>query len=74
MTATSWGFELPGIAIPVHVWHGAEDRLVTRAMFDRLATEIPDARAHLISGAGHLLDTEQSVIDGVRAAVLDHAR
>jgi len=74
MTATSWGFELPGNAIPVHVWHGAEDRLVTRAMFDRLATEIPDVRAHLIPGAGHLLDTEQSVIDGVRAAVLDHAR
>ena len=74
MTATSWGFELAGITIPVHVWHGEDDRLVTRAMFDRLATEIPGAHAHLVPNAGHLLDAEPSVIDGVRAAVLDHSR
>lgn len=74
MTATSWGLDLADIAIPVHVWHGEEDRLVTRAMFDRLAAELPDARTHLVPGAGHLLDCEPSVIDGVRSAVLDHSR
>lgn len=75
MTATSWGLDLADIVVPVHVWHGDDDRLVTRAMFDRLVFEIPDARPHLVPGAGHLLDTERSVIDGVRAAVLvDHDR
>ena len=74
MTAKSWGFDLAEIAVPVHVWHGDDDRLVTRAMFHRLATAIPDARTHLIPGAGHLLDTDPSVIDGVRAAVRERAR
>ncbi len=74
MTAASWGFGLAEILRPVHVWHGAEDRLVTRAMFERLATEIPDVRARLVPAAGHLLDAEPSVIDDVRSAVLEHAR
>ena len=74
MTATRWGFDLAGISILAHVWHGEQDRPATRARFDRRAAELPGARAHLVHGAGHLLDTDSSVVDGVRSAVREHAR
>lgn len=69
MTASDWGFDLHGIAVPVHLWHGERDRLVTTSMFRHLASSIPGCVAHSVAGAGHLLDAHPSVIEGMRLAL-----
>ena len=53
--ATPWGFRLEDIAVPVHVWHGDEDRNVPLAHGRLQAERIPGARMHECPGEGHLL-------------------
>jgi pimeloyl-ACP methyl ester carboxylesterase len=50
-----WGFRLEEIAIPVHVWHGDQDREAPPAMGRFVAERIPQGRLHLCPGEGHLL-------------------
>lgn len=63
MTSQTWGFRLREISVPVHLWHGEEDTLVTQAMASYLTQEIPDCRAHFVAGAGHLLTDMPGVIE-----------
>ena len=51
--AADWGFP-PGEGAPVTVWQGDQDMMVPFAHGQWLAAHIPGARAHLITGAGHL--------------------
>ena len=53
--ATPWGFRLEDIVVPVHVWHGDEDRNVPLAHGRLQAERIPGARLHECPGEGHLL-------------------
>lgn len=69
MTTRSWGFELRDITVPVHAWHGELDTLVTKAMADRLASEIPHSQVHYVKGAGHLLTENTAVVAEVRQAL-----
>lgn len=69
MTSGSWGFELRDIQVPVHLWHGVEDVLVSRAMAERLAQEIPHCRSHFVRGAGHLLTEVPEVVEQVGRAL-----
>ena len=62
MTGRDWGFDLRDIAVPVYLWHGDQDRLVSQAMFRHLATSIPHCTAHIVPEAGHLLDGNAMVI------------
>ena len=48
-----------GIACPVLVLHGTEDRLVSVENARRLAHLIPGARLVLLEGAGHVYNSEQ---------------
>lgn len=66
MTGRSWGFDLREIRVPVDLWHGEEDRLVTRGMAECLAREIPDATLHLVQNAGHLLSDHDEVVSEMR--------
>ncbi len=66
MSSRSWGFELADIEVPVHLWHGEEDVLVTRAMAEHLASTIPDCMARFVPAAGHLLTGHAQVIADVR--------
>ncbi|HEX2323714.1 MAG TPA: hypothetical protein VHJ18_32480 [Streptosporangiaceae bacterium] len=49
-----WGFSLDQIAMPLAVWHGDKDAMVPFAHGEWLARHVPDARAHLLPGEGHL--------------------
>jgi pimeloyl-ACP methyl ester carboxylesterase len=51
--AADWGFTL-GAGAPVTVWQGDQDMMVPFAHGRWLAAQMPAARAHLVTGAGHL--------------------
>ncbi len=52
---SDWGFDLAAITVPVAIWQGDADAMVPYAHGAWLAEHVPDARAHLLPGAGHLL-------------------
>ena len=52
--ARDWGFGLSGIAVPVAVWQGRQDRMVPYEHGEWLAAEIPTAEAHLFEDEGHV--------------------
>ena len=60
-----WGFDLADIAVPVQVWHGAEDRFVPFQHGQWLAEHVPGAEAHLSTTEGHLtLFNQVSAVHG----------
>ncbi len=61
-----WGFDLAAIEVPVSLWQGEADLMVPVAHGRWLAGQIPDVRAHLLPGEGHL-----SVTVGSLDAMLD---
>jgi len=50
-----WGFVPAEVTVPVTLWRGEQDRMVTAAMVDQLAAELPAARLRTLPGVGHLL-------------------
>ncbi|MBU2601093.1 MAG: alpha/beta hydrolase [Actinobacteria bacterium] len=53
--ARPWGFSLREIKMPVHIWHGEADTLVSVEHARILAEAIPDARPRFFPNEGHLL-------------------
>lgn len=53
--ARPWGFALQDIHMPVNVWHGEEDHLVSTEQARIQARAIPDARLRLCPNEGHTL-------------------
>jgi pimeloyl-ACP methyl ester carboxylesterase len=51
----AWGFSAADIAVPVSLWQGTDDSLVTPEFADRLASQIAGSVLHRFDGAGHLL-------------------
>lgn len=49
-----WGIDLDNVSVPVSVWQGDQDAMVPLAHGEWLSQRIPGARAHLLSGEGHL--------------------
>src|SRR5262249_38075029 len=49
-----WGFDLGGIAVPVSIWQGAEDKMVPFVHGQWLARRVSGARVHLYDDEGHL--------------------
>ncbi len=52
--ASSWGFSVDSITVPVGIWQGTIDRLVPMAHGGWLASMIPGAEGHVVVGCGHL--------------------
>jgi len=55
LEARSWGVPLGQIRVPVEIWHGDDDRLVSPQQSKILAAAIPGATTHFVPGQGHLL-------------------
>jgi pimeloyl-ACP methyl ester carboxylesterase len=50
-----WGFAPEEISMPVHFWHGDEDRMVAISEARAVADRMPDAHFTVVPGAGHLM-------------------
>ena len=66
-----WGFDLDSIAVPVQVWHGAQDQFVPVAHGQWLAERIPGAEVHIYDEDGHLT-LQVNRIGDVHAWLLSH--
>ncbi len=71
MSSQDWGFSLRQISVPVFLWHGEEDTLVTVNMAKYLEREIPDCTARIVPGAAHLLTDEPAVVEEMRQVLFD---
>lgn len=50
---SEWGFEVCRIAVPIHFWHGKQDRNIDWTYTQRLAAIIPHAVTHFSEHDGH---------------------
>jgi pimeloyl-ACP methyl ester carboxylesterase len=64
-----WDIDLSAMTVPLHVWHGTEDRNVPVAHGRVIAAACPTARLHLIQGGGHLLLSNLEEIIGAMRQV-----
>lgn len=55
LVARPWGFSLREIKMPIHIWHGDADTLVSVKHAHILAEAIPDARTRFFQNEGHIL-------------------
>ena len=55
LEARPWGVPLGQIRVPVEIWHGQDDRLVSPQQSRILAAALPGATTHFVPGQGHLL-------------------
>ena len=62
---------LSRIETPAWIVHGEEDRLVPVGVGRRLASELPRAKASILSGVGHAphIERPESVLDAIRSAL-----
>lgn len=73
LLASPWGFDLAGIRVPVHLWHGTEDVNVPVGMARAMAAALPRSTLHIVGGAGHLvsLGSHAQIMDAVIQAAAD---
>ena len=64
---------LSQIRVPIEIWHGDDDRLVSPQASRILDNALPTATTHFVPGAGHLLDASDHVKD-VLHSVLSGSR
>jgi len=50
-----WGFKLDEIKVPVFLWHGTADNSTTMKMVRYMADKIPNCKATICEGEGHML-------------------
>lgn len=50
-----WGFNPADIRVPVRLWHGEADNIVSVAFGRLLASRLPDCEAHFLPDLGHYL-------------------
>jgi pimeloyl-ACP methyl ester carboxylesterase len=55
LEARSWNVPLHQIQVPIQIWHGEDDRLVSPQASRILANALPRATTHFVPEAGHLM-------------------
>jgi pimeloyl-ACP methyl ester carboxylesterase len=68
--ARPWGFALEDIPVPVHVWEGAEDKLLPPAYPRILLEHLPGATFTMVPGEGHI-SLLRNRLPEIVAALLD---
>lgn len=53
LEARPWGVPLEQIEVPIEIWHGDDDRVVSAEQFRILARTLPLVTEHLVAGEGH---------------------
>jgi pimeloyl-ACP methyl ester carboxylesterase len=61
-----WEVDLGVLDLPVHIWHGTDDRNVPAIHAQVLAEQCPTSQLHLVEGAGHILFAE---LDEILASI-----
>jgi|SRR5690242_1733803 len=69
LEARPWGVPLGQIRVPVHIWHGQDDRLVSPQQSQILAAALPGATTHFVPGQGHLLLAGDYAQDALQSAL-----
>ncbi|MBY0122984.1 alpha/beta fold hydrolase [Bacillus sp. S/N-304-OC-R1] len=64
-----WGFDLNDISIPVHIWHGEDDRMAPFEEIKKVAKAIPKVSNHFIPGAGHFLTDHETIWEEVLSQI-----
>ena len=54
LEARSWGFLLQEIRMPVHIWHGEQDKIVAVGQGYMMAKTAPNALAKFYPNDGHV--------------------
>lgn len=62
-----WGFQLEEVAVPVALWHGADDINLPVVLSQAISASLPNCNARIIPGADHawILDHFGEVLAGV---------
>jgi pimeloyl-ACP methyl ester carboxylesterase len=68
-----WGFRLQDIVVPVHIWHGTDDRNIPVVHAHRLAQNIPGATLHLCPREGHWLLVDH-MSEVFQVVITDHSQ
>lgn len=55
MLAAPWGFDVGEISCRVELWHGQQDVNVPAAVAEQLASQLPNATAHVLPDEGHAI-------------------
>lgn len=53
LEARPWGVALERIEVPIEIWHGEDDRVVSPEQYRILARTLPLVTEHLVPGEGH---------------------
>jgi pimeloyl-ACP methyl ester carboxylesterase len=69
LEARPWGVPLGQIQVPIEIWHGDDDHVVSPQSSRILASVLPDATTHFVPGAGHLLNASDHVKDILHSAL-----
>jgi pimeloyl-ACP methyl ester carboxylesterase len=70
-----WGFKFSDIKIPVHIWHGKDDRMAPFDEIKKVARVIPNAISHFVPEAGHFLIDDKTVWENIVNQIkADHER
>jgi pimeloyl-ACP methyl ester carboxylesterase len=57
------------IRVPIEIWHGEDDRLVSPRASRILAAALPGATTHFVPGEGHLPLAGHHAKDALRSAL-----
>jgi pimeloyl-ACP methyl ester carboxylesterase len=69
LEARPWGVPLDQIRVPIEIWHGEDDRLVSQQASRILAGALPGATTHFVPGEGHLLLAGNHAKDALQSAL-----
>lgn len=56
-----WGFRLEDATVPIHIWHGEDDRMAPFIEMKKLAATIPNCETYYIPKAGHFLSDDEEI-------------